>query len=143
MQSSALRFSMGSNKLTVQKNVKLRMEKLLDDRLLVNYSALGIRGKKTFSEYRGVAELIWFAVSQTFKDKSFDDIVKDMVPKMGTYLKHAKKRLDLAGGSKKADAAADDLINKLIPVVQKTFLKRFYYISTIKIVFNLMIIVFY
>lgn len=69
------------------------MGKLFDDNLLKDYSALGIRGKKSFVQFTDIQEVIWRAVKLTFGEAKFQESVKEIFVKMGVYMKHAPARI--------------------------------------------------
>lgn len=93
LQAAALRFSQGSTGVSVQANVNSMMAKLFDDNLMKNYSALGVRGKRSFAQYTSIQELIWQAIKLTFKETQFQESVRDVFGKMGVYMKHAPARI--------------------------------------------------
>lgn len=83
------------------------MAKLFDDYLLKDYSALGLRSKKSFCQFRNVQECIWKAISLTFKGQEFKDSVKDILAKMGTFMKYAPQRI-ASKEKKDADSKAEN-----------------------------------
>lgn len=93
LMASALKFSVGTCNLSIQKNVNAMMGKLFSDKLLKKYSSLGIREKQSFCEFTSICELIWTAISLTFSGKPFKESVKDILQKMGNNMKHAPSRI--------------------------------------------------
>lgn len=99
--ASALRFAVGSTGSTSQQNVNSIMGKMFDDQLLKDFSALGVRGKKNFSLYNKVAELVWITLKEIYQHKTFEESVRDVLMKIGTYLKYASSRLQPSKSQKK------------------------------------------
>ena len=92
--ASALKFSVGAVEKTVQNNVNSIMDKLFTDDLLKDFSIQGNRGKKPFVEFKGVSNLIWNVLKNIFPN--FNKSVKEVLPFMGTFIKHAPSRVKAA-----------------------------------------------
>lgn len=104
--ASALRFSVGNTKGTAQQNVNYIMTKLFCDELLCNYSTFGLRGKKSFTNYTAIGELVWQSLKLILKSKEqFDDSVQGVLIKMGKHMKHAPARVTTA--NRKVTKASD------------------------------------
>lgn len=79
------------------------MGKLFDDRLLKDYSALGVREKKSFVHFLKVQECVWLAINFTYGSEkgSVDNILR----KMGNYMKYAQQRISCKEKKESKNAA--------------------------------------
>lgn len=91
------------------------MAKLFDDKLLKDFSALGVREKKSFVPFVRVQELVWLAINLTYSTEQGS--VENILRKMGHYMKYATQRMYCKAKktSKTIDGGVEDVETIEIP----------------------------